>query len=142
MSEKILEFFDFQSDTINYTTFIEKIRAKLTGKSHREQLRFCFILFDHDGNHMICPKDLDIFYKQYAGVCTLLSSDFIDLSRYLKDKRKNSLKFRQSNMSVPDSISPLVRRGTLSKKSMIMSGGPNSPARKASNNRESFCFSP
>ena len=63
MSEKILEFFDFQSDTINYTTFIEKIRAKLTGKSHREQLRFCFLLFDHDGNQLICPKDLDIFYK-------------------------------------------------------------------------------
>ena len=63
MTEKIIEFLDINQDSVSYISFIEKLRAKLIGKSHREQLKFCFQLFDHDGNQYICPQDLDVFNR-------------------------------------------------------------------------------
>ena len=49
-------------------------------------MKFCFDLFDDDSNGKICVQDLDHFFKQYGGVCHLLTSDYKELSQYLNDK--------------------------------------------------------
>ena len=62
----------------------------MMSKGHREQLKFCFNLLDHDGNGYICPNDIDVFNTQYTGTCPQLCSDFLALAAMFSFKRTHN----------------------------------------------------
>ena len=66
-------------EDVNFTSYLAGVRAAMV-KSHREVLKFCFNLFDHDSNGLICANDIDVFNTLYTGTCSLLSSDFLALA--------------------------------------------------------------
>ncbi len=62
MVDKIINALNFKGmNPINFTAYLGNLKAAMMGKGHREQLKFCFNLFDHDGDGFICPNDLDVF---------------------------------------------------------------------------------
>ena len=62
MSEKIMSALNFSgTESMNFTEYLGHIKSYMMTKGHKEQLRFCFNLFDQDGNGHICPTDMDIF---------------------------------------------------------------------------------
>ena len=61
MAEKIVAALNLTGqDPINFLAYLTSVKLTFM-KSHREQLRFCFNLLDHDGNGYICPNDIDVF---------------------------------------------------------------------------------
>jgi len=90
VAEKIVSALNMAGQTeINFTNYLGSIRANLMAKGQRDQLKFCFNLFDHDGNGYICPNDIDVFNTQYTGTCSLLSSDFLALANMFSFKSDN-----------------------------------------------------
>ena len=62
MTEKIVSVLNWTgNDQINFTSYLGSLKMHMMAKGHREQLKFCFNLFDHDGNGYICPNDMDVF---------------------------------------------------------------------------------
>ena len=55
-------------------------------KSRETQVKFCFDLMDDDCNGTICSRDLEIFQRQYGGICNLLTHDYNDIAKYLYEK--------------------------------------------------------
>ena len=90
MAERIISILNFTGqDIINFTGYLGSLKAHMMTKSHREQLKFCFNLLDHDGNGFICPQDMDVFNTQYTGTCPLLASDFLALANMFSFKQKH-----------------------------------------------------
>ena len=58
----------------------------MMGKGIREQLKFCFQMFDHDGDGFISPNDMLVFNTQFMGKCDLLASDFLALTHMFSFK--------------------------------------------------------
>ena len=80
MAEKIVDSLNLLGvEHVNFTSYLAGVRSAMV-KSQREVLKFCFNLFDHDANGLICPKDIDVFNTLYTGTCSLLSSDFMALT--------------------------------------------------------------
>ena len=87
MTNKIINFLELPpGKEINFKNIVEKIKSKLIIKSRETQVKFCFDLFDDDGNGRICLRDIDIFNRQYGGVCLMLTSDYNDIAKHLNQK--------------------------------------------------------
>ena len=88
IAEKIVDSINvLGAEHVNYTSYLANVRSALV-KSQRDVLKFCFNLFDHDGNGLICPNDIDVFNTLYTGTCCLLSTDFIALANMFSFKKK------------------------------------------------------
>ena len=74
-------------DQINFTAYLGSVRQAMMSKGHKEQLRFCFNLMDHDGNGYICPNDIDVLNTLYTGTCPLLFQDFLALAAMISYKK-------------------------------------------------------
>ena len=87
MVDKIISALNLKGmDPVNFTSYLSNIKTYMMAKSHREQLRFTFNLFDHDSNGFICPNDIDVFNTQFTGTNSLLSSDFLALAKMFSFK--------------------------------------------------------
>ena len=68
MSEKIVTALNCKGvDPLNFTAYLGAFKSNMMIKGHREQLKFCFNLFDQDGDGYISPNDMLIFNEQFTG---------------------------------------------------------------------------
>ena len=86
---------------MNFTEYLGHIRSHMMTKSHREQLRFCFNMFDLDGNGYICPNDMDKFNMQYTGTCALLSTDYLALANMFTFKQAHYPNYQMHLSKLP-----------------------------------------
>ena len=91
MADKIIAALNLTGQiSINFTAYLSAVRTAMMSKSHKEQLRFCFNLLDHDENGHICPNDMDVFNTQYTGTCALLNTDYMALANMYSFKKTHT----------------------------------------------------
>ena len=104
MSEKIVVALNLAGmNEINYTQYLSSIRSSMMAKGQKEQIKFCFNLFDHDGNGFVCARDLDVLNTQFTGTSSLLQSDFLALASMFNFKQTHE-NYKLHLMKVPTQI--------------------------------------
>ena len=87
MADKIVSTLNVRNvDPLNWTQYLQSIKSHMMTKGSRDQLKFCFQLFDHDGDGLISPNDMLVLSNQFTGQCSLLGSDFIALAQMFSFK--------------------------------------------------------
>ena len=135
MAERIVSGLNFTgTETINFTEYLGHIRSSMMSKGHKEQLRFCFNLFDLDGNGFICPNDMDKFNMQYTGICSLLSTDYLALANMFTFKQAHYPNYQMHLRRLPAQV---TNSQATNKSKRIGSNSPSkvSPNMKMSSKR-------
>ena len=86
MVDKILSYLELTDKEVSFKNIVEKVKSRLIMKSRETQVKFCFDLMDDDSNGLISARDLEIYQRQYAGICNLLTQDYYDVAKYLHEK--------------------------------------------------------
>mmetsp|Transcript_5080 Transcript_5080/g.6215 ORF Transcript_5080/g.6215 Transcript_5080/m.6215 type:complete len:259 (-) Transcript_5080:2308-3084(-) len=120
MADKIVTALNCRGvDPLNFTAYLGAIKSHMMVKGHREQLKFCFNLFDHDGDGLISPNDMIVLSTQFMGECSLLASDFIAMTHMFTFKQKYGSEY-QMHLS----LHPSNYTGGKSKRNSPMKSSP------------------